>query len=110
MGDKWVTVRKAAHEGTLRPKMQEAREVAERWEEFTQYLCLGLCQDLGRTLTAVRPRGVTTSAILDQSVKRLVAEGLLEAVVRVPDAVGNISIQADLRARRTLTSVSVDAP
>jgi hypothetical protein len=42
MGDKWVTVRKAAHDGTLRQNNPEARIVAERWEEFTQYLCLGL--------------------------------------------------------------------
>jgi hypothetical protein len=35
---------------------------------------------------------------------------LLEAQLRVPDAVGPITIQVDLRSRRTLTSVSIDAP
>ncbi len=103
-------MRTAAHDGTLRPVMPEVREVAERWEEFTQYLCLGLCQDLGRTVTAIRPRASTRAALLDEDVKRLAADGCLEATVRVPDAVGLITIRADLRARQTLTSVSVDAP
>ncbi len=75
MGDKWVTVRKAAHDGTLRANMPEAREVAERWEEFTQYLCLGLSQDLGRMVTAPRPRAATTAGILDGHLKRLADTG-----------------------------------
>lgn len=110
MGDKWVTVRKAAHDGTLRASMPEVDEVAERWEEFVQYLCMGLSQDLGRTVTSPRPRKLDTAGILDGHAKRLVADGRLEAGLRVPDAVGDVRIEADLRARRTLTSVTVDAP
>ena len=110
MGDKWVTVRKAAHDGTLRPNMPEARDVAERWAEFTQYLCLGLSQDLGRTVSARRPRKQTTGEMLDGHLKRLAETGSLETVLRVPDAVGDVAIQVDLRSRRTLTSVEVDAP
>jgi hypothetical protein len=110
MGDKWVAVRKSAHDGTLRQNHPEARAVAERWEEFTQYLCLGLSQDLGRSVTSVRPRKQSTSARLDESVKQLAGEGVLAAVLRVPDAVGDIRIRADLRARQTLTSVTLDAP
>jgi hypothetical protein len=110
MGDKWVAVRKAAHDGTLRSNSAEAREVAERWEEFAQYLCLGLSQDLGRTVTAPRPRNSTTAGLLDAHVKRIAETGVLETVLRVPAAVGDIRIQADLRAKRTLVSVEVDAP
>jgi hypothetical protein len=110
MGDKWVTVRKAAHDGTLRANMPEASDVAERWEEFTQYLCLGLSQDLGRTVTAPRPRSQTTKDTLEGHLKRLAETGALETTLRVPDAVGEIAIRADLRARQTLTSVTVEAP
>ncbi len=110
MGDKWVSVRKAAHEGTLRANDADARTVAERWEEFTQYLGLGLSQDLGRPVVASRPRNQTTPDRLDQSVQELAAGGTLTAVLRVPDAVGDLRIRADLRARRTLTSVTIDAP
>ena len=48
MGDKWVRVRDAAHNGTLRAADPEARGVAQRWEQFGEYLALGLSQDLGR--------------------------------------------------------------
>jgi hypothetical protein len=110
MGDKWVSVRKAAHEGTLRQNDPEARNVAGRWEEFIQYLCLGLSQDLGHDVSVVRPRKQTLPARIDESVKRLAAEGTLSAVLRVPDVIGDIQVQADLRARRTLTSVTIAAP
>jgi hypothetical protein len=110
MGDKWVTVRKAAHDGTLRPNMAEAREIADRWEEFAQYLALGLSQDLGRSVSAMRPRNKNSQAILDGHLSRLAETGTLETVLRVPDAVGDITIQADLRSKRTLTSVEVEAP
>jgi len=110
MGDKWVSVRKAAHDGTLRHTDPEARAVAERWEQFTQYLCLGLTQDLGRPVASLRPRKQTTADRLDDLTKALASTGALDAVMRVPDAVGDLRIRADLRARQTLTSVTVEAP
>jgi hypothetical protein len=110
MGDKWVTVRKAAHDGTLRQSDPEARAIAERWEQFTQYLCLGLSQDLGRSVSSQRPRSQTTSGRLDELTKALAVEGALDAVLRIPDAVGDLRLRVDLRARQTLTSVTVDAP
>lgn len=109
MGENWVAVRKAAHDGTLRP-CPEARDVAERWEQFTQYLCLGLSQDLGENVTVLRPRRQTTSMRLDEVVKMLTAEGRLEATLRVPGAVGDIDLRADLRTRQTLARVSLAAP
>jgi hypothetical protein len=110
MGDKWVTVRKGAHDGTLRASNPEAQSVAERWEQLTQYLCLGLSQDLGRSVTSPRPRKQTTSGRLAETVRTLADDGTLTATLRVPDAVGDISIEADLRARQTRTSVTLEAP
>ncbi|MDQ3092287.1 MAG: stress response protein [Actinomycetota bacterium] len=110
MGDKWVSVRKAAHDGTLRQADPQTRAVAERWEQFTQYLCLGLSQDLGRSASSPRPRGQTTAGRLDELTKVLATDGALDAVLRVPDAVGDLQLRADLRARQTLTSVALDAP
>jgi hypothetical protein len=110
MGDKWVGIRKAAHDGTLRQGDPETRAVAERWEQFTQYLCLGLSQDLGGSVASPRPRAQTMSGRLDELSKGLATDGVLEAVIRVPAAVGDLRLRADLRARRTLTSVAVDAP
>lgn len=110
MGDKWVSVRKSAHDGTLRQGDPEARAVAERWEQFTQYLCLGLSQDLGHSVSSPRPRSQTTTGRFDELTKSLATDGTLDAIIRVPDAVGDLRLRADLRARQTLTSVNVDAP
>jgi hypothetical protein len=110
MGEHWVPVRNAAHDGTLRQGDDAIRHVAERWEQFVEYLCLSLSQELGRNVTSPRPRKQTTSARLEEVVKSVAAEGALKAAIRVPDAVGNLRIHADLRSRQTSISVEVSAP
>src|SRR3954451_9724795 len=75
MGEKRGSAGKAAHAGTLRANDADAAAVAERWEEFTQYLCLGLSQDLGRLVTSPRHRGQVTASRLDESVKELADRG-----------------------------------
>jgi hypothetical protein len=47
---------------------------------------------------------------LDELTKELAAHGTLDAALRIPDAVGDLRLRVDLRARQTLTSVTVDAP
>jgi hypothetical protein len=110
MGVHWVAIRKAAHEGTLRQSDTAVRHVAGRWEQFTQYLCLSLVQELGHEVVAPRPRTQTTSGRLDEVSKALVTAGLLEATLRIPNAVGDMKIKADLRSRQTSISVKVAAP
>lgn len=110
MGENWVKVRNGAADGTLRASDPTVRDVAERWEQFVEYLCLGLGQDLGRDVRPVRPRSQTPAARLDQVASMLAERGLLSAALRVPDAVGPLTLDADLRARRVTTSVAVDAP
>lgn len=110
LGDRWVAVRKAAHDGTLRAGDADARAVAERWEQFIQYLCLGLSQDLGRTVTVQRRRNELAPARLETLIKSLAATGSLESTIRVPDAVGDVRVRADLRGRQTLTTVTLEAP
>lgn len=110
MGEHWVDVRRAVAAGTLRPNDPPAKAVAERWEQFTQYLCLSLSQELGRTVSSPRPRKQTSTDRHLEILKVLGASGELVSTLRVPDAVGDMQIRADLRARQTSTSVTVDAP
>lgn len=110
MGEAWVTVRTAAANETLRPRDGGAREVAERWEQFVDYVALGLGQDLGRDVAPVRSRRLSHEARLDETVRRLTETGKLEAALKVPDAIGNLEIEADLRTRKVTTSVEVAAP
>ena len=109
MGDKWVKVRNAAADGTLRASDPEAGEVAKRWDQFIDYLCLGLSQDLGRDVRPVRSRAHREER-LNATVKALAETGALDGAIRVPDAVGPISVRADLRARQVSTSARMDAP
>lgn len=110
MGESWVKVRNGAGDGTLRPSDAMVRDVAERWDQFIDYLSLGLGQDLGREVKPVRPRNQTAAARLDAVSGGLADQGVVSAAIRVPDAIGPVTVEADLRARRVTTSVTVDAP
>lgn len=110
MGEHWVSVRDGARQHTLRLSDKGVRDVASRWEQFVQYLALGLCQDLGREVDAVWPKKLDPAARLDLLVRSLVEQGRLEASVRVPDAVAPIDLGADLRTRLFTTSVELMAP
>lgn len=110
MGDKWVRVRDAAHNGTLRAADPEARDVAQRWEQFGEYLALGLSQDLGRDVMIARPRRLTPEQRLQLAVRALADTGCFTATIKVPDAAAPLDLCADLRSRKVLTSVAIDAP
>ena len=110
MGENWVKVRNGAGDGTLRASDASVRDVAGRWDQFVEYLCLGLGQDLGRDVRPVRPRNQAHAARLDAVASALAEQGVLTAAIRVPDAIGALLVEADLRARRVVASVSVDAP
>jgi hypothetical protein len=110
MGENWVKVRNGAGDGTLRAGDAHVRDVASRWDQFIEYLCLGLGQDLGRDVRPVRPRKQTAGMRVDASCTGLAQNGLLGAAIRVPDAAGDLQVQADLRAKRVITSVVLDAP
>ncbi len=110
MGPEWVRVRDAVRAGTLRTADAETRAVATRWEQFVEYVCLGLSQDLGRDVTPVWPRKQTPDARLEQTIKRLAGDGVLAGTMRVPDAVGDLHLEADLRAQQVIASVTLTAP
>jgi hypothetical protein len=110
MGERWVKVREAARQGTLRANDPEVRVIAQRWEHFLDYLALGLSQDLGREVTPVRPRKQTTAERVDGLVQQLATTAQLTGGLRVPDAIAPLDVRVDLRARQVTTSVRVDGP
>jgi len=110
MGDKWVAVRDGARDHSLRTSDPAVRNVASRWEQFVQYLALGLCQELGREVAPVWPRKVEPAARVDVAARALVEQGTLRASIRVPDAAAAIDLEADLRTRRFSTSLEITAP
>lgn len=110
MGKHWVQVRSSARDGTIRATDTGVRDVVDRWEQFMEYLCLGLSQDLGVQVVSSQSRtkgGENWTASLLESLE---AEGRLTGSFRVPGAVGPIEVEADLRARLTRASVKMSAP
>lgn len=110
MGEDWVAVRAAGRDGTLRLNDPGARGVAERWEQFASALALSLSQELGAKVQPQRPRGQTTPGRVDEIVRTLVEAGEMSTTFRIPDAIGPLTVRADLRSQQTLTSVAIDAP
>lgn len=110
MGEQWVPVRDAARHGTLRASDDGARAVAARWEQFVEYLCLHLSQELGVDVKHLKPRGKSAEERVADATKELADSGVLVRSIRVPEAVGPITISADLRARLVTTSVEIDSP
>ena len=110
MGENWVAVRDGARQHTLRVADNGVRDVALRWEQFAQYLALGLCQTLGRNVEVLWPWKLDPAQRLDAAVRSLVDNGRLEATIRVPDAAAPIDLAADLRTRLFITSIELLAP
>ncbi len=110
MGPEWVRVRDSARNETLRASDPEAKKIAVRWEQFVEYLCLHLSQELGVSVRHQRPRGKNPEERVVGVTKRLTAEGTLACSIRVPDAVGLIGVEADLRTGRVTTTVEIPAP
>src|SRR3990172_2492295 len=77
MGDQWVTVRDAARQRTLRASDRGVRDVVEHWQQFVQYVCLGLRQDLGREVVAVWPKKLTPTERTDALTRSLIETGRL---------------------------------
>jgi hypothetical protein len=110
MGTNWVQVRNSSREGPLQASDPAVREVVDRWEQFVEFLCLGLSQDLGVQVRSKQSRSADGGRWTEALLERLCGDGVLEGSFTVPDAVGPIAIGADLRARLTRASVRVPAP
>jgi hypothetical protein len=111
MGANWVVGRDAAREGTLLKSSLEARDLAQRWDQLIRFAALRLGSDTGADVQAVVPRAHTDPrARLSHLTDNLATHGLLDATIRVPGAVGNIEVAADLRARQIMVSTTVHAP
>ncbi|CAN5767423.1 hypothetical protein BH24CHL6_BH24CHL6_15420 [soil metagenome] len=110
MGDKWVTVRDGIRDQTLKASDRSVQEIAERWEQFIEYISLELRQTLGRPVSAIWPRMTDREARVLAASKLLVQDGLLSAALKVPDTAAPIDVEANLRTRQLVASTEIAAP
>ena len=112
MGPYWATLRDAARSGTLRARDEGLDDLLSRWDELARYLSLHLGRELGADVQQVMSRKERSDPRLRQAAaqRSLIDDGTLGCVLRVPDAVADIHISADLRARTVAARLTVDAP
>ncbi len=112
MGASWVTVRDAVTHGTLRATDKGTAEVAGRWDSLVSYAALLLGRKLG---TEVQP-AFTKKDFADPTghtqtlIATFVRDGKMDGSIRIPNTVGVLNVNADLRAGQVTASVDVDAP
>jgi hypothetical protein len=112
MGANWVKVRGAVREQTLRLSDEGTEDVAARWDQLVQYLCLGLGARLGQEVRPVLSRKETEDPDYRVAIvaRNLVSSGSLSAGVRIPNTVGPIQLSANLRTMTASASTELQAP
>lgn len=112
MGASWVPVREATANGTLRSSDKGLADVASRWDQLIQFLALRMGRQLGTEVEpALTRRELSEPALRSQAVATgLVSRGVLEGALRIPGAVGALTLSADLKTGRIACSIDVDAP
>ena len=112
MGEAWTTVRDSVLAGTLRPSDKGLAEVVLRWEQLLQFTALRMGRELGADVQVVlaRKEQADPNLRIAAQAAELVERGRLTGAVRVPQAVSDMSVVADIRAGRVHVSVEIDAP
>ncbi|RQN02930.1 hypothetical protein EHW97_11790 [Aeromicrobium camelliae] len=112
MGQHWVSVRDAVASGTFRANDGGGAEVASRFDALLRYAGLRLGQQLGIDVTPALSRSeiAQPQERTDNLLRRLAAEGVLTGGLRIPHAVGPLTVTADLRANRVTCQVDIPAP
>ncbi|MEV0706977.1 TerD family protein [Nocardia aurea] len=112
MGRHWVAVRDAVTAGTLRSGDQKGLTVAEKWVSLSRHLALRFTAELGVTVKHVLPRRHQSDPTARNAAvaERLAADGTFEAVLRIPDAAGDLVVVADVRTNRIRCRTVLDAP
>lgn len=111
MGPNWVAVRDTARDGVLRKNDDAVREVAHRWDQLLRFACLRLGSAVGSEVRHIVSRAQQDpKARSSYLVDSLCAGKPLDGTLRIPNAVGDVDLYADLKARRVMATVSVPAP
>jgi hypothetical protein len=112
MGESWVPVRNSIAAGTLRATDKDIPDLVARFDALLRFASLYLGRQLGTEVVPV----LTRRELSDPSIRAqalttmLCQDGQLSGAIRIPDAVGNIVVTADLRTSRLSLHVDVDAP
>lgn len=112
MGPDWVTVRQAVSSSTFRSTDRSGPDVVARFDALLRYASLRLGRRLGTDVThLLSRRELADPALRAQTLlTSLEGDGVLSGAIRVPDAVGPITVTVDLRSGRVTCHTDIGAP
>lgn len=112
MGEHWVEVRDKARDGLLPRPTREVSDVCQRWDQVLHANAMSLGSQLGTDVQEVVSRAHRQNPALrtKEFAQRLCEEGVLEGRLRIPDAISDLSVTADLRSARLVVSAEFAAP
>ena len=112
MGQHWVSIRNSAKDGTLRKSDPGVDEIIGRWIEFMRFLSLQLGTELGAEVRQALSKNERRDQLLriDSAKQLLETENILRGAFRIPGAIADVSISANLARRTVEVSVPIDAP
>ena len=112
MGQHWVDTRNAARAGTLRSSDAGSSAITARFDQLLRFISLRLGRELGTDvqLALSRAEARDPAARSQALLTDLIDNGRLTGALRIPDAVGPLSLCADLRAAQISASVEIAAP
>lgn len=111
MGSAWTAVRESIRKGVIRKSDDDVQEVATKFDALVRYICLKLGQRLGAEVLPRlsrkhqnNPHERTASLV-----SSLVDESCLSGTLRIPDTVGDLVVNCDLRANQIQIAVTLEA-
>lgn len=112
MGEHWVDVRDRARDGLLLKPTAEVMDICRRWDQILHATSMRLGAELGIDVQEVVPRAHRRNpALRDKTTAAsLCGHGCLEGRLRIPGAVSDLVVVADLRASRIVLSSEFPAP
>lgn len=112
MGPHWVQLRQDARDGHLHRDDEGPADIAARWDQLIRYIALTLGAEIGEDVQPYlsRKHSKDPRARRDWLVDRLVGEGRLEGVLRIPNTAGDVELSADFKARTIRAQITIDAP
>jgi hypothetical protein len=108
MGSNWTRVRDGVRAQTLSRRDPGLLAVVQRWEQLVEYIGLLLSQELSTDVT--QRLSPDPEARHKRAIERLLNDGLLRGELRIKDAAGPMTLEADLRASQTRAAARIDAP
>lgn len=107
MGPNWVKVRNGIKDRTARSSDKPVIEVSARFDQLIQHIALQLTGILGVNVQPIAPRSAPDNVSRCQ---QLADSGEMFGCLRIPGAMDDLVINADLRADRVTASMNVAAP